>query len=339
MGPSESISTGRDLTVQLDEPDLARSMFGRLYDVPRVDIQLDSAGEFAWDWNVAVRGAATLIRGHARMGAASVAGSPPFYVLALVEAGSIDIASSKAGVSIAPNMRGALVNANVDVSTFTKPGTRTLNLRIDPKALAAHLEALVGIPVTKLLEFDLSIDLSRGYGADLLRLTQLLFDAGVNPATPLGSPQVIAHLREALFSLLLSGHKHSASHYFHQPAPIANARAIKVAEEILDARASEPISIAEVADLVGLSLRSLERSYKKARGHTLRDFLQARRLELAHRQLAAARPGMTVTQVLYAAGFSHPGDFSRAYRERFGAAPSETLRRALGSDTAVAKSG
>lgn len=81
-----------------------------------------------------------------------------------------------------------------------------------------------------------------------------------------------------------------------------------------------------MADLTGIGLRSLERSFKATRGYSLRDFLKTQRLELAHRRLRSAGPGTTVTQVLYASGFSHPGEFSLAYRKRYGETPSETLR-------------
>lgn len=335
MTSLDTALTPGDLTLELDEPDLARGVFGRLYDVGNIDVSPEPGGEFAWNWRISPRGAATLIRGHSRAGSVTVAGVPPFYVLVLVEAGNVKLTSGGHHASVVPNVSGAMVNANTEVSTSMCPGTRTINVRIDQAALVSHLSALVGTPVTTPLSFEAPIDLRSEHGADVLRLAQVLADAVARPDTPLGSPHVIAHLREALFGLLLTGQKSTTSHFFQKAAQRVNPRAVKLAEEILDARAADPISIAEVARLVGISLRSLERSYKEARGRTLRDFLKMRRLELAHRRLVTAAPGATVTQVLYASGFSHPGEFSRAYRERFGTSPSETLRRALNNEVVL----
>ena len=60
-------------------------------------------------------------------------------------------------------------------------------------------------------------------------------------------------------------------------------------------------------------------------------FLRARRLERAHTQLSAT-PQRSVAEVALECGFEHLGRFSGAYRQRFGESPSETLRRARGSD-------
>lgn len=338
MHHSDKLLTPSDLKVQIQEPDSARNMFGRLYDVTNIDVHPDSGGDFAWEWLVSARGAATVIQGHARKGAATLGGAPPFYVITLVQDGCIDLLPSRGRhIAVLPQQNGALTNANTEVSTFTRTGTRTINVRIDPTALASHLTTLVGAPMSLPIQFDPHVDLRSDRGLDLLRLAHLFADAAARPDQPLGSPHVLAHLREALFGMLLTGQPSTASHFFQRPAPLTNARAVKIAEDILEARAAEPISIAEVANLTGISLRSLERSYKEARGQSLRDFLKSRRLELAHRRLVAAAPGTTVTQVLYASGFSHPGEFSRAYRQRFGVAPSETLRRALHTDMTLSQ--
>ncbi len=117
------------------------------------------------------------------------------------------------------------------------------------------------------------------------------------------------------------------SNLLHKTPPPAPLRAVRQVEEYLTAHASEPIAIAHLATLTGVGLRSLQRSFLAARSMSIRAFLTAARLDLARRHLQAAGPGATVTQILHASGFGHPGDFSAAYRRRFGESPSETLQR------------
>jgi AraC-like DNA-binding protein len=51
----------------------------------------------------------------------------------------------------------------------------------------------------------------------------------------------------------------------------------------------------------------------------------ARRLALARRRLAEARPGETVARIAEDAGFTHLGRFAGIYRETYGEVPSATL--------------
>lgn len=248
----------------------------------------------------------------------------------LVHAGAVEAQCQGQSFRVLAGRSGGIVNAGSEVAASTKAGVRTLNIRIDGAALASQGSALIGAPVAAAPAFEPFLDLRGPGGADIWKLARLLEEAGSRPESPLGSPLVVAHLREALLAALLVGQKHSLSHLFRKRAPAVDSRAVRTAEEILSARAAEPLSIADVARHAGVGLRSLERSFKAARGLSLRDFLKSQRLELAHRRLRAAAPGTTVTQVLYASGFSHPGEFSSAYRRRFGEAPSITLRRATG---------
>jgi transcriptional regulator GlxA family with amidase domain len=61
---------------------------------------------------------------------------------------------------------------------------------------------------------------------------------------------------------------------------------------------------------------------------SLRAVLNAMRLDAARNALISARPMDTVTTVALGSGFAHLGRFARAYTERFGERPSDTLKRA-----------
>lgn len=327
---SRSKVFAEDMNLVLDDPDRAMATFRGLYEVTRADIHRPRGSPFEWRWNIRPRGAMTVICGEALAGGATVAGCPPFYVLLTVSRGSIRATTDGRHVAIEPGRAAGLVNADAATTTFAAAGTHTCNIRIDPGALASQAAALVGVPVDTPPRFDPLVDLSRGAGPDIVRLATLLRDASARPDSPLGAPQVLGHLREALMCALLLGLDNTLRPRLERPAAAVDTRVVKRAAELLAARAAEPVSIAEVAAATGIGLRSLERSFKATHGCTMRDFLRGERLELARRHLSVAAPGTTVAQVLYASGFGHPGEFTRAYSKRFGERPSETLRRALG---------
>lgn len=106
------------------------------------------------------------------------------------------------------------------------------------------------------------------------------------------------------------------------PKPVARAIQ-KFAEHI-----ESPIQIGEVADAIGVSTRSLERSFKDATGQSPLKYYRKMRMNQA-RQLVLYTND-TITEVAYMVGYATPGAFLRHYRETFGVTPI-TDRRAKNS--------
>ena len=105
---------------------------------------------------------------------------------------------------------------------------------------------------------------------------------------------------------------------------------VRKAEEWIDANLSEPIGVEEVAAAVGVGIRSLQMSFKRARGYSPQEFILRRRLEVAQQMLLGAREEVTVTAVATTLGFFELGRFAQRYRQRFGETPSMTLARSAG---------
>jgi transcriptional regulator GlxA family with amidase domain len=86
-------------------------------------------------------------------------------------------------------------------------------------------------------------------------------------------------------------------------------------------------SVTELADVAGVSSRTLQRQFRvfldKAPRTTLRDV----RFETARRELLQGLPDAKVTDVALRCGFPHGGRFSIEYRRRYGETPSQTLKR------------
>jgi transcriptional regulator GlxA family with amidase domain len=93
------------------------------------------------------------------------------------------------------------------------------------------------------------------------------------------------------------------------------------------ANLENPITIGDVAQAVGTSARSLQRSFAKYCDGTPKQFLTHARLDALHQKLQQGLECQTIADIMNQYQFSSFGRCSHHYRKRFGELPSETLRR------------
>ncbi|WP_220036780.1 helix-turn-helix transcriptional regulator [Curtobacterium sp. MCBD17_021] len=114
------------------------------------------------------------------------------------------------------------------------------------------------------------------------------------------------------------------------PAELLHPRQAKLraAVEHIHAHPEDPITIADLARVAGLSVRSVQESFRRTFGVSPLTYLRQVRLDRVHEELLARDPRtVSVGQVATRWGFAHLGRFSAAYAERFGEYPKQTLRR------------
>jgi AraC family ethanolamine operon transcriptional activator len=114
----------------------------------------------------------------------------------------------------------------------------------------------------------------------------------------------------------------SYSHPSQTPATI-----VERAEQLLRNRAAEPLPIAHLSAMVGVSERGLRNAFRAVRGMSPKQCLTHLRLNEVHRALCDSRGHvMTVTDVATKHGFFELGRFAGRYKAVFGETPSTTLR-------------
>ncbi|WAM17308.1 AraC family transcriptional regulator [Rhodococcus sp. JS3073] len=84
----------------------------------------------------------------------------------------------------------------------------------------------------------------------------------------------------------------------------------------------------DIADAVGVSVRTLSGSFRKYLDTTPAEYVREQRLQGIREELLTASPGATVASIAGAWGYVNLGLFAAAYRRRFGENPSQT--RAFG---------
>jgi transcriptional regulator GlxA family with amidase domain len=109
------------------------------------------------------------------------------------------------------------------------------------------------------------------------------------------------------------------------PAP--QPQTLRRAIAFIHDNAHRDIALTDIAAVIGVTPRSVQYTFRPHLGTTPLEYLRRVRLHSAHRDLQAADPAVdTVMEIAGRWRFGHPGRFSMAYKEAFGAPPSLTLR-------------
>jgi AraC-like DNA-binding protein len=132
-------------------------------------------------------------------------------------------------------------------------------------------------------------------------------------------PHAAAHIRD-LITLAVGATRDGTETARMNGVRAARLRAIK--SRIRDNLAAD-LSIAAVAARQRLPVRYLQRLFEAA-GTTFTDFVLGERLSRAHRMLTDVQyADRAVSTIAFDTGFNHLSYFNRAFRARFGAAPSD----------------
>ena len=102
-----------------------------------------------------------------------------------------------------------------------------------------------------------------------------------------------------------------------------SARNMRLVEERLAVDGASP-SLAELAQLCGLSVRHLTRAFRSSRQRSLGEYIAESRIRRAKYLLAS---GMSVKRIAYTMGFNSPAVLSTAFRRATGERPRDYLQR------------
>ncbi|KGE00325.1 AraC family transcriptional regulator [Achromobacter sp. RTa] len=204
---------------------------------------------------------------------------------------------------------------------------RNLILRIDRLALERHLQRLLERPVKQALVFDLQAQADAAGPAAVRETLDYLCRLYRHPAID-GVTQTLADgFSDYLLTLLLTQLPHNYSDALladrRQPLPLHVRRARDYIESHLD----ETISLADLAEHCGVSVRTLQNGFTQFLKQSPSDYVRNQRLALVHAALEQARAGDSVTDILLRHGIASFGHFATHYRRRYGCLPSDTLRQ------------
>jgi AraC-binding-like domain len=177
---------------------------------------------------------------------------------------------------------GAVSSAGASFTARRSDNYEHLVLRIDPTAAGRLLSAIVEKPIGP-LQFELSSNFLRGEGRVLRDQFAFLVHELNSARAPLPS-MLLDEFEQTLMHLFLYSNRHNYSHLLEREAAGAAPSQVCRAEEYIEANWNQPISMEILAEITGVSVLSLTRSFKRSRGYTPMQFarLVRQRRKAAH---------------------------------------------------------
>ena len=167
--------------------------------------------------------------------------------------------------------------------------------------------------------------------------TKKYYDNGViNPSMAVVLSQILSsNIHESMKALYLKGKVYELlSLYFNKNEDTDieqctflidedNVRKIRLAKDIILRNISEPPSLHELSEEIGLSLNKLKEGFKQLYGDTVFGYLLDHKMEEARRMLASNN--YNVNEVGLKIGYSTSSHFIAAFKKKYGTTPKKYL--------------
>lgn len=253
-----------------------------------------------------------------------------FFLVQIPLAGTAQIRAGIRELETAPGRTASLLSPTIPTRMVWTDCAQAI-LLLDRRMVEQRAAALSGRAAGP-VEFDPAIDLGSPATRSLRTgLDELMMLAErVGPSRRL-SPVAMADWRETLLDHLLNGQRHGLSDAIRTFSGQAERlpRALRSARDCLEAKACEPLDLAQLACVSGIGIRALQLGFRRHFGVSISQMLLDIRLARLHAGLSHAAPDVSITDIAFDLGFTHLGRMAGAYREKFGETPSATLRRKM----------
>jgi AraC-like DNA-binding protein len=250
----------------------------------------------------------------------------PLIAVCLPISGETVITSHSSSATVGGQSAAVVSSGNPVVVDYLTDDCAIETLVFEQAAVEAELARMLGAPVTRPLRFDSRLSLSAA--SPWSRALSLLHGELTDPDGLAAVPAMSTRLGHLMMAGLLVSQPHNYSEALTKPKAVLASKPIRKALEFIEERPAEIETVADIASMVGLSVRALDDGFRRFVGTPPMAYLRNLRITRAHEELMAADPfTTTATAVARKWGFGHYGRFAADYRRRFGHKPSETLRR------------
>ena len=232
---------------------------------------------------------------------------------------------------------GLMISGEVGTRFDSSDNSVRLNLWIPPRRLHDRLEVLLDGQNVKSFAFQPAFDQRHGPGATIRNMLDFLFLELERSDSLLANEIATRTFEDNLALCLLLGLPHSHTERLLQQRGAAAPRHVRRAEEFMRANTSAPLTIADIAQAAGCSIRALQMAFDRFRGTTPMAALRRFRLEEARTEMLSARHTESIARIAAGHGFSTPSRFAQLFRCTYGVYPSEALRT-QGSDVGFERS-
>lgn len=252
--------------------------------------------------------------------------APDFYLVHIPVSGYAELHYGKVQTRSTPETI-SISSPSALSYVYMEQDTRHLNIRFDRETLEAHLQSLIGHEIHAPLVFQIETPSQSTAGAALIQTLDSLFLQARTVPQMFNHNHVVEQYKNLLMSILISMFQHSYTellhHGRHQPVPWH----VRQAKDYIEENLTEFISLANVAEFVCVSARTLQNGFRQFEGISPAEYIRGRRLQRLHQALLAADPSSRTTDIMLEQGITSFGRYAHYYQQRYHCLPSETLKK------------
>ena len=208
---------------------------------------------------------------------------------------------------------------------------RRVTLKFDQALATNVLTTIYDGATLRDLELHALLDLSTPAGQTFYLTAQTIVSGMYGERILDRSPKAAALLAEVALRLIFENTPHRFSHRPSRKLLDVTPRNIRAAIDFMHANLHQPLTVTEIAEAAGVSVRSLQAGFQQFQDATPVAYLRQLRLEAVHKELSAPANTLPVSEVALKWGFTQMGRFSAQYRAVYHIHPSETVRRVRGA--------
>jgi AraC-like DNA-binding protein len=247
-----------------------------------------------------------------------------YYLLCIGLSGTASFEVGRERVQVTTNHAG-LVSAAPRFRFSASSDFEQLVLRLERPAIDAAWLALSGRPASVPIDFAGSMALDAPAWSALGPLLHTVAAGLRGEFDGMALRHLNVCLEEQVCTTLLLLHPHNQVEKMDargQPDSLLQRRA----EEWMLERIDQPVTVTSAARACGVAVRTLQASFQRVRGMGPMQWLRRQRLDAVRTSLMTSRaPRQSIAQTAMQYGWTHLGEFSRAYRSAFGESARETL--------------
>ena len=206
-------------------------------------------------------------------------------------------------------------------------GSSRLITMFEREALENQLSQLLNKPINQPLVFDLNMD-SSSEASNAWRRSLMFLCEQFSASEPIFNSDAFRNqATDLLMTQLLNTQHHNYSAQLHHDPVVNSPRHVRRAIAYIEEHIREPISLAAMAEAVGVTARTLQKGFLKYLDATPTEYIRKLRIVCVHDELMRASGDTQVGEILLNYGITSFGHFAKAYKAVHGCTPSETLHR------------
>lgn len=247
-----------------------------------------------------------------------------YYLLVLPTQGHAVFHFDGRRIAVSPQAP-ALISPNRRFHFASSPDYEQILLRIDRAAVADAWCRLTAQDFAPDICFDAVIPMhTAGWQALMPMLQWVARCSGLGQGRDPAQAALLAQTEMLVATTLLLHQPHNMAAQLWPAPPPSAPQAIRRAQAYMLEHLEERIPVAMVASHCGLSVRRLQAVFRDECGQSPLQWLRQQRLQAVRQALSLPGQPAQVAEIATRFGFTHLGEFSRAYRQAFGESPRQT---------------